>query len=213
MKVQEITMRGQLKRDLRREEVIRTEDPARTEEDFKEVVKEWDKWDSNRERRERYYEAALYDMTVEDVEVTGGAVIPQPLDHKWWRQMMQGNFLDVIFDCPYDIHELTSSRSVSELLEALRDNQKEVLFFRVIWQWSPQKIAAMRGQTDRNIRKVYDTLIEGLRKKLYKRLYPRYVKNLPLTLVQREFVQNCIEEYGEIEESKKKTALEGGENK
>jgi DNA-directed RNA polymerase specialized sigma24 family protein len=51
-------------------------------------------------------------------------------------------------------------------VKVLNDNQKEILYLRVIRQWSPQKIAAMRGQTDRNIRKVYDTLINGLRKKL-----------------------------------------------
>ena len=135
-----------------------------------------------------YYVADLEDITIEDVEITDGGVIPQPLDHKWWRQMMHGNFLDIIFDCPYDLHELTASRNISELVEALNDNQKEVLFFRAIWQWSPQKIAAMRGQTDRNIRKVYDVLIESLRKKLYMRLLPRYEANASLTTAQREFM-------------------------
>jgi len=127
-------------------------------------------------------------MTIEDVEITDGAVVPEPLNHRWWRQIMQGNFLDVIFDCPYDMHELTSSRNISELVKALNDNQKEILYLRAIRQWSPQKIAAKRGQTDRNIRKVYDTLIESLRRKLYKRLLPRYEAGAPLTLAQREFV-------------------------
>jgi len=127
-------------------------------------------------------------MTIEDVEITDGAVVPQPLNHRCWRQMMQGNFIDVIFDCPYDMHELTSSRNISELVKALNDNQKEILYLRAIRQWSPQKIAAMRRQTDRNIRKVYDTLIESLRRKMYKRLLPRYESDAPLTITQREFM-------------------------
>ena len=181
-------MREQLKRDAAREELTRIEEAARTEKDFEKLAVEWKRWDSNAERRQRYYVSGLEKMTIEDIEVTDGAVVPEPLNHRWWRQMMQGNFLDIIFDCPYDLHELVSSRNISELVKALNDNQKEILYLRAIRQWSPQKIAAMRGQTDRNIRKVYDTLIASLRRKLYKRLLPRYEADAPLTIAQREFM-------------------------
>jgi len=177
-------------REVRREELARIEESARTEDDFEELTKKfWDKLAANHERRERYYVAELEDMTIEDVEVTDGAIVPQPLNHMWWRQMMGGNFLDVIFDCPYDLHELTSSRNISELVGALNENQKEIFYLRVIRQWSIQRIAAHRGQTDRNILKVYTTMIKNLRKKLYERLLPRYEQDLPLTLAQREFVE------------------------
>ena len=43
-----------LKRDEDREAVTRLEEAARTEADFREVVKNWDRLDDNRERRERY---------------------------------------------------------------------------------------------------------------------------------------------------------------
>ena len=197
-------MRGQLKRDVAKEELTRTEEAARTLKDFQELKIEWNKWEANAERRQRYYVATLEEMTIEDVEVTDGAVIPQPLNHRWWRQMMQGNFLDVIFDCPYEMHELTASKNVCELVMALRDNQKEVLYFRAIRQWSPQRIAATREQTDRNIRKVYDTLIDGLRYKLYERLLPRYEVNAPLTIAQREFMGAYKAIY---EKSKRKKRL------
>ena len=153
-----------------------------------------------------------FDST-EEVGFMEGAVIPQPLDHRWWRQMMHGLFIDIIFDCPYDLHELTGSRYISELLRTLNDNQREVLYYRAIRQWSPQKIAAMRGQTDRNIRKVYDTLIEGLRKKLFYILLPKYEANQSLTLTQREFVRNHMEKYGDKKPRKKKSALDGGIDK
>jgi len=79
---------------------------------------------------------------------------------------MSGYFLDVIFDCPYEIDELVSSRDVSETLKSLNDNQKEILYFRIVRDWSSQKIAAVRGQTDRNIRKVYEMAIDSIRRKL-----------------------------------------------
>jgi DNA-directed RNA polymerase specialized sigma24 family protein len=80
--------------------------------------------------------------------------------------MMSGFFLDVIFDCPYEMDELVSSQTISNALKSLNDNQKEVIYFRVIRGFSPQRIAKMRKQTDRNIRQVYDMAIESIRRKL-----------------------------------------------
>lgn len=187
-------------REARRIALTRIEEAARTEEDFENIIKNWwNKLDSNRERRKRDYVVELEEMTIDDVEITDdGAVIPQPIDHKWWRQMMHGDFLDVIFDCPYDLHEMTSSKSISEMVKRLRDNQKEVLYLRAICQLSPQTIAAVRGQTDRNILKVYDTLITGLRKRLYEGLSTRYEQGLPLTNTQHEFLKNYKRKYGGI---------------
>jgi len=48
--------RKQLVRDVKREALTRMEDAARTDSDFKAVVKQWDHLDKNRERRERLYE-------------------------------------------------------------------------------------------------------------------------------------------------------------
>ena len=194
--IEQNTERKKLKREIERENLTRIEEAARTEEDFKNLVNQWNRLDKNRNRRKRSYEVKLmYEdriMPIEEFEVTDGAVIPTPLEHTWWRQLLSGNFIDVIFDCPHELHELASSQSISEPLKSLNDNQKEVLYYRIIRQWSPQKIAALRGQSDRNIRKVYDTLIAGLRKKLFERLYPRFEKDLPLTYAQREFVMNYI---------------------
>ena len=45
-----------LKRDLKRMALLRLEDAARTEDDFREIIDIWNKNDSNRERKERYHE-------------------------------------------------------------------------------------------------------------------------------------------------------------
>jgi hypothetical protein len=60
---------------------------------------------------------------------TDGEIIPTPTGHRYWKQLQRGNFLDVIFDCPYDLHELVSNRIISELLKALKEGQKEVLYY------------------------------------------------------------------------------------
>ena len=107
---------------------------------------------------------------------------------------MRGDFTSVIHDCPYDLHELVSSCNVSQILKKLDENRREVLYFRAVWQWSPQRLAALRGQSDRNIRKVYDTTIRKIRKELYNRLRYRYEHDMPLTEEQRVFVREYIAE-------------------
>ena len=51
-----------LKRDMEWEALTRLEEAARTEADFREVVKTWDRLDANRERRERYHEILIGDF-------------------------------------------------------------------------------------------------------------------------------------------------------
>ncbi|MDL2218690.1 sigma-70 family RNA polymerase sigma factor, partial [Christensenellaceae bacterium OttesenSCG-928-M15] len=110
--------------------------------------------------------------------------------HEWWRQLLSGDFLDVIHDCPYEMHELTTSRPVSDILKTLNENQLEVMYYWVIRQEKPKQIAARRGQSTRNILKVYTGLIKGLWKKLHDRLAPRFDAGLPLTFAQKQFVED-----------------------
>lgn len=204
---QETSARKWLSRASQREALRRMEDAARTEEQFAEVIKQWDHIDENRERKERDHETLHTEPLLEWGATLGNAIIPQPFNHPFWRQLLNGSFLDVIFDCPYEMHEQTTSRPVFDLLQTLNENQIEVLYYWAIRQWSPQRIANLRGQTDRNILKVYATLIGGLRKKMYKRLAPRFDARLPLTVAQKRFVQDY--RAGRLITSKKKTALDG----
>jgi hypothetical protein len=49
--------------------------------------------------------------------------------------------------------------------QELKDVHKELLYYLVIRQYSCQRVACMREQTERNIRKVKDTILRKLRKK------------------------------------------------
>jgi len=168
-----VSLYKRLQRDVRREALTRIEDSARTQADFENVAHTWDKLDENRERKERYHEVTFTDISKKQTDLDeftyhSETVIPIPIMHRLWRQLMSGYFIDVIFDCPYEIDELVSSETVSNALKSLNDNQKEIIYFRLIRNWSPQKIADIRGQTDRNIRRVYDMAIENIRRKLGK---------------------------------------------
>jgi len=188
--------RKRLQREARREALVRLEDAARTIEEFQDVIIIWDYLAKNRAETIAKHEKGRPEDLLE-WDAPCETVIPQPIDHVWWREITGGSFLDMIFDCPHEIHELTSSRPVSFFTRALDENRKEILYLRAIRLWSPQRIAVLRGQTDRNIRKIYSSMIEDIRLKLFKRLYPRFKEGLPLTLNQKNLVAECIEKYGE----------------
>lgn len=215
----------QLVRDVKRAALRRQEDAARTLADYKSVVKEWNRINRNQWKRWERHEIGRPNapMLHWDREGEGeekgrmrmwlDTVIPAPLEHEWWRQLLSGDFLDVIHDCPYEMHELTTSRPVSDILKTLNENQLEVLYYRVIRQETPKQVAKRRGQSARNILKVYKGLITGLWKKLYDRLAPRYDAGLPLTAAQKQFVEDYRADRLTIgkpkpEKSKKKTAVD-----
>jgi len=196
-----------IKHESLRISLIRQERAARTQEDFEKLSNTWDRLDGNRERRERRKEIGFEDDSLEWAwaeQIRTETIIPAPLEHIWWRELLKGEFINIIHDCPHDIQEFTASRNVYELVDALKDTQKEILYYRAIRYWSNQRIAAIRGQTDRNILKTYTTLIESLRYNLYMRLLPRFRVDAPLTVAQRKFVENLWGKYGNGKSKRKR---------
>ena len=128
------------------------EDAARTKADFQNVTTEWDRLDANCERRERWHEKRRTEHML-TFKYRDGEVLPNPVGHMFWRQLMRGEFLDVIFDCPYELHELVEDMDISAVLRDLCENHREILYFSAIRLYSSARLAAMRKQTDRNIRK------------------------------------------------------------
>ena len=92
-----------LKREIRAESIRRLEEAARTESDFRVVVDEWNKLDRNRERRERDHENLRGDVPLEYQAVSEPKLIPRWMNNPAYRQLMAGNFLDILFDCPYEM--------------------------------------------------------------------------------------------------------------
>jgi hypothetical protein len=84
----------------------------------------------------------------------------------------------------------------------LDGKHRELLYYRAIRQWTPQRIAAFLGKTDRNVRKVYNTMIGNIRRKMYMRLYPRYIAGKPLTSAQKEFFASYEEQLDDVQKSK-----------
>ena len=105
-----------LKREMRAEAIRRLEEAARTEKDFRAVVEEWNKLDRNRERRERDHENLRGDVPLEYQAVPEPKLIPRWMNNPAYRQLMAGNFLDILFDCPYEMHQLSADPFISGMM-------------------------------------------------------------------------------------------------
>ena len=192
-----------LKRELRAQALKRLEDSARTLKDYENLVAWYDRLDANRQRKERYHE--LY-RSGDDVPLDYGAseaalCFPDTLNDVLTRQERKGDFIDSIFYCPYDIHELVTDADMSVILRELNEDHKFLLFLSALWQYSSVKIAAIRGQSDRNIRKVRNTMLKKIRKKLLAALTEKVQAQQPLTLLEKEFLK---ENGVDIEKATKK---------
>ena len=203
------TSEKRLKREIRAEALRRLEEAARTESDFLTVVDEWNKLGRNRERRERDHENLRGDVPLEFQAVPDPKIAPLWMNLPRFRQLCQGNFLDIIFSCPYELHELTANRFLSKLFFTLSDEQKEVLYYLFVKQYSTTRLAAIRGQSDRNIRKLRMTIQKKLQKRMYEHLSEKQEKDYSITLREREF----IEEYEALLQTMGKDAVIRRENK
>lgn len=179
-----------LKRELEQEALSRLESAARTVSDWNDVIAWWDRLDANRERRERYHEVSRSgdDLPIDYGAKEDGVCFPDRMNSVLERQRQKGDFIDTIFNCPYDIHELVTEEYMSKALFELSEDHKEILYFSAIWAYSTKLIGTLRGQTDRNIRKVKNTLLKKIRKKILPELKYRKDLGLPMTKDEREFL-------------------------
>ena len=182
--------RKKLKRELQAEALSRLEDAARTQKDFENVIAWWDKLDANRERRERYHELS---RSGDDVPLDYGAsanelYFPDTLNDVLEKLIRKGDFIDAIFDCPYDVHELVTEEYLSKILLELSEVHKELLFLCAVKLFSSTRVAAIRQQSDRNIRKVRNTVLKKIRKKLLAALTEKAEKQQPMTLLEKAFL-------------------------
>lgn len=185
-----------LKRELRAQALKRLEDSARTIRDFENLVAWYDRLDANRQRKECYHELFRSgdDVPLDYGAAKGGLYFPDTLNDVLSKLERKGDFIDSIFYCPYDIHELVTDGDISNILRELSEDSKFLMFLWALRQYSSVRIAAIRGQSDRNIRKVRNTMLKKIRKKLLEALTKKMKTQQPLTLLEKEFLtENSID--------------------
>ena len=117
--------------------------------------------------------------------------------HKQFN-LIDSNFIDFIFNRPYEIHQLVTAEYLYEVIKNLSDNHKELLYLHVVRLFSSKHIGEIRGQSDRNIRKVRVTMLE----KIHKAILPMILK-LPkgeLTTREKNFIKEKLSSLDEIKE-------------
>ena len=170
----------------------RIEESARTEEDFREVVKWWDKLHSNRERKERAHEIGRSAVPLEwgsdEMYLSGKPSYEMVLR----KLLLAGEFLDIIFDHPETIHELVTDAELSGILKDLKPHLKNMLFYLFLRDYSTTEYAESIGQSDRNIRGIRETALKKIRKLYGGILIYRKENNLSMTLDEKYFLGNGV---------------------
>ena len=181
---------------MEREALSRIENAARTTDDFKKVIAWWNRLDSNRERRERYHEIRRsgLDIPLDYGAALDGEIIPYDVNDVLIKQIHKGDYIDAIFHCPFEINELVTDGELSRILDKLSDDHKEIIFNTIVRNMSTKALGDIRGQTDRNIRKVRATAIKKIHKALLRVLQSRKENGIPLTPNEKKFIINALDD-------------------
>lgn len=161
---------------------------ARTAAEFEALIKELDRLDRNRERRERYHEILQENFIPGGTEFYSGRIFPAELDSPENKLILRGMFLDLLYNCPYEMHQLTADPFLSRIIYDLSDLHKETLYLLSLQYLSTAQLACMRDQSDRNIRKLRDNYTKKLQKQLYDHLLCKSQKGQSLTFREKEFL-------------------------
>ena len=161
---------------------------AQTQAEFDELIKELDRLNRNRERRERYHEILQEEYVPSGEEFYSGRIFPAALDSPESKLILRGMFLDLFYNCPYEMHQLTADPFLSQIVNELSYLHKETLYLLSIQYLSTSQLAHMRDQSDRNIRKLRDNYTKKLQKQLYGHLFKKIQQGQSLTFREREFL-------------------------
>ena len=140
-------------------------------------------------RRERRYESLRGDTPVEYLAPTGDDIVPHSMSCPTFRQICRGEFDDLLCNCLFRMHDLTDRDHLRQIVMNLKQDHKEILYFLGVRLYSTQQLALLRGQTERNIRKVRGTVQRKIHKELYAALTELAKENGELTHQEQAFLK------------------------
>lgn len=194
-----MSAKRRLIRELKEDALARIEFAARSLRDYEQVLLFWDKRDDAAARRQRLHENNRGDVPLEwnsrvyaasGIDLTFPAWMNEPMI----SQLRRGQFLDCLFDCPYEMHDLTAKEYLRRPIMELKEEHKEILHFLYLRLYDPQRLAVLRGQSARNIRKVRDVALRKVRRQVYAALQRRQAAGRILTPREQAFLQNYTPE-------------------
>ena len=183
-------LRKRIAQRVREEALRRLELSARTMSEFQELVDWYDREEESRMRRERRYETLRGDVPLESGAIPGGHILPHSMSQPTFRQICRGEFDDYLNTCLFAMHDLTERAHLREIVMNLKLDHKEILFFLGIRLYTTQKLAELRGQTERNIRKVRDTVQRRIHRKLHTALIALQETGDELIHLEQDFLRD-----------------------
>ena len=185
-------LRKRIAQSVREEALRRLELSARTMSEFQELVEWYDREEESRMRRERRYETLRGDVPLESGALPGGHILPHSMSQPTFRQICRGEFDDYLSTCLFAMHDLTERAHLREIVMNLKLDHKELLFFLGIRLYSTHKLAELRGQTERNIRKVRDTVQRRIHRKLHAALIALQESGDELIHLEQDFLRDYM---------------------
>ena len=139
-------------------------------------------------RRERRYENLRGDTPLEYDALSDGDILPISMSQPTFRQICRGEFDDYLANCLFEMHDLTARAHIRKIVKNLKLDHKEIVYFLGVRLYSPQKLADLRGQSERNIRKVRDTVRRRIYRKLYEALMELAETGGELIYMEQDFL-------------------------
>ena len=189
-------------RQMKAEALRRMESGARTVRDFQKLVAEYDRIDANKQRGIEMTELPRGELPWEQEVSSLPVIFPAWMNMPLERQLQKGNFIDAIFDCPYELRELVTNGFYSKQFDSLTLDQKFVAYFYFLRQWRTRRIATLKGSSPRAIRKIKSAVEVNLQKPVYHYLLRR-AERAVLTNTERAFLT-------EYEKAMKQPGFKGG---
>ena len=174
-------------RQMKAEELRRMESGARTVRDFQKLVAEYDRIDANKQRGIEMTELPRGELPWEQEVSSLSVIFPAWMNMPLEKQLQKGNFIDAIFDCPYELRELITNGFYSNQFDNLTPDQQFVAYFYFLRQWKTVRIAALKDSSPRAIRKIKSAVEVNLQKPVYRYLLRRAEK-AALTNTERAFL-------------------------
>ncbi len=184
--------RKRIAQNVREEALRRLELSARTTSEFQTLVHWYDREEQSRMRRERRYEILRSDGSLEYDALTDGNILPTIMSQPTFRQICRGEFDDYLTNCLFEMHDLTDRAHIRKIVKNLKLDHKEIVYFLGVRLYSTQKLADLRGQSERNIRKVRDAVRRRIQRQLFRALTERAEHSGKLIHLEQDFLRNYV---------------------
>jgi hypothetical protein len=119
-----------------------------------------------------------------------GVIIPLPLCHPYWQELMRGDFINYIYDNALEMWQILGDWKIGRLLRyELTAKQKETLFLSAVRHATTEQIGCYTDKSDRAVRRLLAAAFDNIRKPLARMTRKRLEDGLPVTHEKRCFLE------------------------